>query len=491
MKIDENYIDIDYKAEDENIYDEYSDEDVKDKLSNGNNYKSDTVLQGAGFKTYNGFQREDYNENNEGAEALIGKTGDERGSETDNTPNIDAKFDNIYDETDDASEDRESARGFGRTSNKVKNGDKRFETKDDIVEKEKTDSGVREKDNKIDKYINNGERNTDAEVSKDLISESNSIVNKNNAVHGNITYVSQIERPEHGIIDLNNTENTNKSNLDIFNDNDFKEKTITNDAKEPFTKTFKENTIKEIIHRKITYDFENEEPRTQAHENENNTEDKAINRLTNSKPSDQVYNSVHILQTQPSRKTIPETTTKPIAYDIFKYSVKISSNSTSPLQPRPYDNRFRNKFIRTLEANQIPEGASLYFPRAKRRLPQALIIGVRKCGTRALLEMLYLHPRVQKAAGEVHFFDRDENYARGLEWYRQQMPLSYPNQVTIEKSPSYFVTPEVSNKNIDRRCSQGKVFMQEEYFNKILHIGSNFHIISNASTYFSNFRTIL
>lgn len=36
-----------------------------------------------------------------------------------------------------------------------------------------------------------------------------------------------------------------------------------------------------------------------------------------------------------------------------------------------------------------------------RRLPQAIIIGVRKCGTRALLEMLYLHPRVQKAAGEV------------------------------------------------------------------------------------------
>ncbi|XP_044754473.1 heparan sulfate glucosamine 3-O-sulfotransferase 1 [Coccinella septempunctata] len=86
------------------------------------------------------------------------------------------------------------------------------------------------------------------------------------------------------------------------------------------------------------------------------------------------------------------------------------------------------------------------YPSAARRLPQAIIIGVRKCGTRALLEMLYLHPMVQKAAGEVHFFDRDDNYNKGLEWYRMQMPHSYPGQITIEKSPSYFVTPEVPER---------------------------------------------
>jgi [heparan sulfate]-glucosamine 3-sulfotransferase 5 len=85
----------------------------------------------------------------------------------------------------------------------------------------------------------------------------------------------------------------------------------------------------------------------------------------------------------------------------------------------------------------------VHFPRTSRRLPQAIIMGVRKCGTRALLEMLALHPRVQKAAGEVHFFDRDDNYRRGLEWYRRKMPHSFRGQITIEKSPSYFVTPEV------------------------------------------------
>jgi len=79
-------------------------------------------------------------------------------------------------------------------------------------------------------------------------------------------------------------------------------------------------------------------------------------------------------------------------------------------------------------------------------------MGVRKCGTRALLEMLYLHPKIQKATGEVHFFDRDENYNKGLEWYRMQMPHSYYGQITIEKSPSYFVTPEVSFSTLSPSC---------------------------------------
>ncbi|GLH00175.1 Bifunctional heparan sulfate N-deacetylase/N-sulfotransferase [Gryllus bimaculatus] len=73
----------------------------------------------------------------------------------------------------------------------------------------------------------------------------------------------------------------------------------------------------------------------------------------------------------------------------------------------------------------------VHFARTSRRLPQAIIIGVRKCGTRALLEMLALHPRVQKAAGEVHFFDRDDNYQRGLDWYRRRMPHSFRGQITV------------------------------------------------------------
>lgn len=54
--------------------------------------------------------------------------------------------------------------------------------------------------------------------------------------------------------------------------------------------------------------------------------------------------------------------------------------------------------------------------RPSRRFPDALIIGVKKGGTRALLEFIRLHPDVRAAGSEVHFFDRF--YSKGFTWYR-------------------------------------------------------------------------
>lgn len=51
-----------------------------------------------------------------------------------------------------------------------------------------------------------------------------------------------------------------------------------------------------------------------------------------------------------------------------------------------------------------------------RKLPNALIVGVKKGGTRAVLEFIRIHPDVRALGTEPHFFDR--NYDRGLEWYR-------------------------------------------------------------------------
>ncbi|XP_008280969.1 heparan sulfate glucosamine 3-O-sulfotransferase 3B1-like [Stegastes partitus] len=51
-----------------------------------------------------------------------------------------------------------------------------------------------------------------------------------------------------------------------------------------------------------------------------------------------------------------------------------------------------------------------------KKYPQAIIIGVKKGGTRALLEFLRIHPDVRAVGAEPHFFDRF--YERGLEWYR-------------------------------------------------------------------------
>ena len=76
-----------------------------------------------------------------------------------------------------------------------------------------------------------------------------------------------------------------------------------------------------------------------------------------------------------------------------------------------------------------------------RHLPEVLIIGVKKSGTRALLEFIRLHPDVRAAGCEVHFFDR--HYNRGLHWYRNHMPATIDGQITMEKTPSYFITKDV------------------------------------------------
>ena len=52
----------------------------------------------------------------------------------------------------------------------------------------------------------------------------------------------------------------------------------------------------------------------------------------------------------------------------------------------------------------------------ERRLPDALIIGVKKGGTRALLEFMKMHPDVRAPGPEIHFFDR--KFHRGFGWYR-------------------------------------------------------------------------
>ncbi|XP_072337291.1 heparan sulfate glucosamine 3-O-sulfotransferase 2-like [Scyliorhinus torazame] len=79
-----------------------------------------------------------------------------------------------------------------------------------------------------------------------------------------------------------------------------------------------------------------------------------------------------------------------------------------------------------------------------KRLPLALIVGVKKGGTRAVLEFIRVHPDVRALGTEPHFFDR--HYEKGLEWYRSLMPKTLDGQITMEKTPSYFVTREAPKR---------------------------------------------
>ncbi|XP_043945751.1 heparan sulfate glucosamine 3-O-sulfotransferase 2 [Protopterus annectens] len=79
-----------------------------------------------------------------------------------------------------------------------------------------------------------------------------------------------------------------------------------------------------------------------------------------------------------------------------------------------------------------------------KHLPHAIIVGVKKGGTRAVLEFIRVHPDVRAVGTEPHFFDR--NYDKGLEWYRSLMPRTLDSQITMEKTPSYFVTKEAPRR---------------------------------------------
>jgi len=79
-----------------------------------------------------------------------------------------------------------------------------------------------------------------------------------------------------------------------------------------------------------------------------------------------------------------------------------------------------------------------------KRLPHAIIIGAKKCGTRALIKFIGAHQNVSAANAETHFFDRF--YHMGYDWYRQQMPDSFEHQITIEKTPKYLVDKQVPKR---------------------------------------------
>lgn len=117
--------------------------------------------------------------------------------------------------------------------------------------------------------------------------------------------------------------------------------------------------------------------------------------------------------------------------------------SSLSMQHHPLHNTLSGSGFRKLLEEQ--ERARLYTNVSSaaltQRLPSCIIIGVRKCGTRALLEFLNLHPDIVTAEDEMHFFNDDERYRMGLDWYRHHMPLSQPHQITIEKTPGYFISP--------------------------------------------------
>ncbi|XP_066120389.1 heparan sulfate glucosamine 3-O-sulfotransferase 3B1 isoform X1 [Saccopteryx bilineata] len=97
-----------------------------------------------------------------------------------------------------------------------------------------------------------------------------------------------------------------------------------------------------------------------------------------------------------------------------------------PLQAAPAAPLAAGKERAASQEEQSPEApdypspiTSFFSGSGSKQLPQAIIIGVKKGGTRALLEFLRVHPDVRAVGAEPHFFDR--SYDKGLAWYRRAL----------------------------------------------------------------------
>ena len=97
-------------------------------------------------------------------------------------------------------------------------------------------------------------------------------------------------------------------------------------------------------------------------------------------------------------------------------------------------------------------------PNRSRRMPDIIIIGAKKGGTRALIEFLKLHPKLKSAGPEIHFFDRAVNFDKGLDWYVSKMPEVTRDQFAMEKTPGYFHHPEAPER-IKRTAPDSKLLL--------------------------------
>ena len=105
------------------------------------------------------------------------------------------------------------------------------------------------------------------------------------------------------------------------------------------------------------------------------------------------------------------------------------------MKPKPEEDKLNNKQIDVIKTNQNLLTPTRMKENKIQRVPNFIIFGFSKCGTRAFIDFLALHPNVLSAGPEIDFFNR--NYELGLQWYAKRMPASYSSQIVVEKSPEY------------------------------------------------------
>lgn len=129
----------------------------------------------------------------------------------------------------------------------------------------------------------------------------------------------------------------------------------------------------------------------------------------------------------------------------YEFHQKINPNPKRRILPKVtdylvresgvYNNVGEDRELQQDHNNNIPKQNRRDF---RQRLPQCLIIGTKKAGTGAMVQFLKLHPNVVVGDKELNFFDYENNFNQGFDYYRKLMPPSYEGQITMEKTSNYF-----------------------------------------------------
>lgn len=78
------------------------------------------------------------------------------------------------------------------------------------------------------------------------------------------------------------------------------------------------------------------------------------------------------------------------------------------------------------------------------RLPDFLICGAQKAGTTSLNFYLRNHPGIYIPwKKELHFFDNDSNFNKGIQWYTKQFSRADKDSITGESTPIYMYLDKV------------------------------------------------
>lgn len=98
-----------------------------------------------------------------------------------------------------------------------------------------------------------------------------------------------------------------------------------------------------------------------------------------------------------------------------------------------------NTLIDTSESDKVENSTKLPTSSVVEKFPHYFIIGFAKTGTKALYELLKLHPQLTGPRREMRFFTSQDS--RSLDTYLSHFPLPpAANGYTIEKSPDYVLS---------------------------------------------------